>query len=489
MDTFHLYRDIQARTKGEIYIGVVGPVRSGKSTFVRRFMEQLVLPHISDENSSALKDELPVSGGGKTITTVEPKFVPAKAAEVELEEGVRARIRLIDCVGFVIDGAFGLDENNQVRMVKTPWSKEAIPFPQAAEIGTGKVIRDHATVGILVTTDGSTGDFERSAYIGAEEKTVAELRKTGKPFVIVLNSQKPYSAETKALSEQLEKKYGSAVVPVNCEQMKEEDIRKVLMQLLCAFPLTRIEYFVPRWIETLSEEHPVKKAILEAIVQIFENLGTIRDVTQERIMLQCDYVEKSKLENISLADGSVQVRLEVEERYYYEMLSQMAGVEINGEYQLISMIKELSDKRKEYESVQDALTSVKGCGYGVITPEKEDITLEAPVVMKQGSRYGVKIKAYSPSIHLIRADIETEIAPIVGSEQQARDLVAYIEENAKKENGIWDTNIFGKSVSQLVEDGIRTKLAMIGEESQNKLQETMKKIVNESNGRIICIII
>ena len=489
MDTFHLYRDIQARTKGEIYIGVVGPVRSGKSTFVRRFMEQLVLPHISDENSSALKDELPVSGGGKTITTVEPKFVPAKAAEVELEEGVRARIRLIDCVGFVIDGAFGLDENNQVRMVKTPWSKEAIPFPQAAEIGTGKVIRDHATVGILVTTDGSTGDFERSAYIGAEEKTVAELRKTGKPFVIVLNSQKPYSAETKALSEQLEKKYGSAVVSVNCEQMKEEDIRKVLMQLLCAFPLTRIEYFVPRWIETLSEEHPVKKAILEAIVQIFENLGTIRDVTQERIMLQCDYVEKSKLENISLADGSVQVRLEVEERYYYEMLSQMAGVEINGEYQLISMIKELSDKRKEYESVQDALTSVKGCGYGVITPEKEDITLEAPVVMKQGSRYGVKIKAYSPSIHLIRADIETEIAPIVGSEQQARDLVAYIEENAKKENGIWDTNIFGKSVSQLVEDGIRTKLAMIGEESQNKLQETMKKIVNESNGRIICIII
>ena len=489
MDTFHLYRDIQARTKGEIYIGVVGPVRSGKSTFVRRFMEQLVLPHISDENSSALKDELPVSGGGKTITTVEPKFVPAKAAEVELEEGVRARIRLIDCVGFVIDGAFGLDENNQVRMVKTPWSKEAIPFPQAAEIGTGKVIRDHATVGILVTTDGSTGDFERSAYTGAEEKTVAELRKTGKPFVIVLNSQKPYSAETKALSEQLEKKYGSAVVPVNCEQMKEEDIRKVLMQLLCAFPLTRIEYFVPRWIETLSEEHPVKKAILEAIVQIFENLGTIRDVTQERIMLQCDYVEKSKLENISLAEGSVQVRLEVEERYYYEMLSQMAGVEINGEYQLISMIKELSDKRKEYESVQDALTSVKGCGYGVITPEKEDITLEAPVVMKQGSRYGVKIKAYSPSIHLIRADIETEIAPIVGSEQQARDLVAYIEENAKKENGIWDTNIFGKSVSQLVEDGIRTKLAMIGEESQNKLQETMKKIVNESNGRIICIII
>ena len=489
MDTFHLYRDIQARTKGEIYIGVVGPVRSGKSTFVRRFMEQLVLPHISDENSSALKDELPVSGGGKTITTVEPKFVPAKAAEVELEEGVRARIRLIDCVGFVIDGAFGLDENNQVRMVKTPWSKEAIPFPQAAEIGTGKVIRDHATVGILVTTDGSTGYFERSAYTGAEEKTVAELRKTGKPFVIVLNSQKPYSAETKALSEQLEKKYSSAVVPVNCEQMKEEDIRKVLMQLLCAFPLTRIEYFVPRWIETLSEEHPVKKAILEAIVQIFENLGTIRDVTQERIMLQCDYVEKSKLENISLADGSVQVRLEVEERYYYEMLSQMAGVEINGEYQLISMIKELSDKRKEYESVQDALTSVKGCGYGVITPEKEDITLEAPVVMKQGSRYGVKIKAYSPSIHLIRADIETEIAPIVGSEQQARDLVAYIEENAKKENGIWDTNIFGKSVSQLVEDGIRTKLAMIGEESQNKLQETMKKIVNESNGRIICIII
>lgn len=489
MDTFHLYRDIQARTGGEIYIGVVGPVRTGKSTFVRRFMEQLVLPHILDESSGVSTDELPVSGGGKTITTVEPKFVPAKAAEVELEEGVRAKIRLIDCVGFVIDGAFGLDENNQVRMVKTPWSREAIPFPQAAEIGTGKVIRDHATVGILVTTDGSIGDFERAAYVSAEEKTASELKKTGKPFVIVLNSQRPYSAETKTLAEQLEKNYGAAVVPVNCEQMKEEDIRKILMQLLYAFPLTRIEFFVPRWIETLAEEHPVKTAILEAIAAVFAKVGTIRDVTQETISPDCEYVEKSKLEGISLADGSAQVRLEVDERYYYEMLSQMTGVEINGEYQLISIMKELSDKRKEYESVQDALASVKGCGYGVITPEREDIKLEAPVVMKQGTRYGVKIKADSPSIHLIRADIETEIAPIVGSEQQAKDLVAYIEENAKNENGIWDTNIFGKSVSQLVEDGIRTKLAMIGEESQNKLQETMKKIVNESNGRIICIII
>ena len=247
MDTFHLYQDIQARTKGEIYIGVVGPVRTGKSTFVRRFMEQLVLPHMKKENSQVSKDELPVSGGGKTITTVEPKFVPAKAAEVELDEGITAKIRLIDCVGFVIDGAFGLDENNQVRMVKTPWLKEAIPFPQAAEIGTGKVIRDHSTVGILVTTDGTIGDFPREAYKSAEEKTVLELKKTGKPFVIVLNSQKPYSQETKALAEELSKTYETAVIPVNCEQMKEEDIRRILTELLYAFPLTRIEFFVPRW--------------------------------------------------------------------------------------------------------------------------------------------------------------------------------------------------------------------------------------------------
>lgn len=489
MDTFNLYRDIQARTKGEIYIGVVGPVRTGKSTFVRRFMEQLVLPHISEETGRVSTDELPVSGGGKTITTVEPKFVPAKAAEVELEEGIRAKIRLIDCVGFVIDGAFGLDENNQVRMVKTPWQEEAIPFPQAAEMGTGKVIRDHSTVGVLVTTDGSIGDFPREAYISAEEKTASELKKTGKPFVIVLNSQKPYSAETKGLAGQLEKNYGVSVIPVNCEQMKEEDIKRILMQLLYAFPLTKLEFFVPRWIETLEEDHPIKKAVLEAVAAVFAGVAMIRDITQEAVAPKCDYVEKSKLEGISLADGSAQVRLEVDEAYYYQMLSEMAGVEIGGEYQLISIIKELSDKRREYESVQDALSSVRGCGYGVITPNREEITLEAPVVTKQGSRYGVKIKAASPSIHLIRADIETEIAPIVGSEQQAKDLITYIEGNAKEGDGIWDTNIFGKSVSQLVEDGIRTKLSMIGEESQSKLQETMKKIVNESNGRIICIII
>ena len=489
MDTFHLYQDIQARTKGEIYIGVVGPVRTGKSTFVRRFMEQLVLPHMKKENSQVSKDELPVSGGGKTITTVEPKFVPAKAAEVELDEGITAKIRLIDCVGFVIDGAFGLDENNQVRMVKTPWLKEAIPFPQAAEIGTGKVIRDHSTVGILVTTDGTIGNFPREAYKSAEEKTVLELKKTGKPFVIVLNSQKPYSQETKALAEELSKTYETAVIPVNCEQMKEEDIRRILTELLYAFPLTRIEFFVPRWIETLDVEHPVKKAILESIREIFANVGSLRDVTAESLAPSCEYIDKSKLEQISLSDGSVQVRLEVPEKYYYQMLSEMAGVQIDGEYQLISMIRELSEKRREYESVQEALNAVHGTGYGVITPQKEEIRLEAPALTKQGNRYGVKIKASSPSVHLIRADIETEIAPIVGSEQQAKDLIAYIEENAKGENGIWDTNIFGKSVSQLVEDGIRTKLAMIGEESQGKLQDTMKKIVNKSSGRMICIII
>lgn len=489
MDTFPLYRDIQARTKGDIYIGVVGPVRTGKSTFVRRFMEQLVLPHLAGEMSSISTDELPVSGGGKTITTVEPKFVPAKAAEVELEEGIRAKVRLIDCVGFVIDGAFGLDENNKVRMVKTPWQEEAIPFPQAAEIGTGKVIREHSTVGILVTTDGSIGDFPREAYIGAEQKTAEELKKTGKPFVIVLNTQKPYSAEVKNLSGQLSETYGTSVIPVNCEQMKEEDIKRILQSLLYAFPLTRIEFFVPRWIETLSDDHVIKKGITDAIAKVFEGVETIRDVSQEKVSPGCEYVAKSKLDHISLADGSVQVRLEVDDAYYYQMLSDMAGVEIRGEYQLISMIRELSGKRKEYESVQDAIASVKGCGYGVITPREEEITLEPPVVTKQGGRFGVKIKAASPSIHLIRADIETEIAPIVGSEQQAKDLIAYIEETEKEGAGIWDTNIFGKSIRQLVDDGIRTKLSMIGEESQTKLQDTMKRIVNDSNGRIICIII
>ena len=395
MDTFHLYQDIQARTKGEIYIGVVGPVRTGKSTFVRRFMEQLVLPHMKKENSQVSKDELPVSGGGKTITTVEPKFVPAKAAEVELDEGITAKIRLIDCVGFVIDGAFGLDENNQVRMVKTPWLKEAIPFPQAAEIGTGKVIRDHSTVGILVTTDGTIGDFPREAYKSAEEKTVLEQKKTGKPFVIVLNSQKPYSQETKALAEELSKTYETAVIPVNCEQMKEEDIRRILTELLYAFPLTRIEFFVPRWIETLDVEHPVKKAILESIREIFANVGSLRDVTAESLAPSCEYIDKSKLEQISLSDGSVQVRLEVPEKYYYQMLSEMAGVQIDGEYQLISMIRELSEKRREYESVQEALNAVHGTGYSGIKEKAANCLFETgnvpPLlgVMERAKRWGM----------------------------------------------------------------------------------------------------
>lgn len=489
METFHLYRDIQARTKGEIYIGVVGPVRTGKSTFVRRFMEQLVLPHLSGEAARVSTDELPVSGGGKTITTVEPKFVPAKAAEVELEEGIQAKIRLIDCVGFVIDGAFGLDENNQVRMVKTPWSEEEIPFPQAAEIGTGKVIREHSTVGILVTTDGTIGDFARESYTAAEQKTVEELKKTGKPFVVVLNTQKPYAEETRQLASKLEESYQTSVIPVNCGQMKEDDIKKILMNLLYAFPLTRMEFFLPRWIETLDDEHVIKKAVIQTAAEIFSKTAAIRDVTQDRVGIQSEYVKKSKLEHVSLADGSAQLRLDVDEGYYYDMLSEMAGMEIRGEYQLISMIRELSEKKKEYESVQEALASVKGCGYGVIMPKQEDIVLDAPVVTKQGGRFGVKIKAASPSIHLIRADIETEIAPIVGSEQQAKDLILYIEETEKEGAGIWDTNIFGKSIKQLVDDGIRTKLSMIGEESQSKLQDTMKKIVNDSKGRIICIII
>lgn len=489
MDSFHLYRDIQTRTGGEIYIGVVGPVRTGKSTFIRRFMEQLVLPRIPEGAASVSKDELPVSGGGKTITTVEPKFVPAKAAEVMLEEGVQAKVRLIDCVGFVIDGAFGLDENHQVRMVKTPWQEQAMPFPQAAELGTEKVIKEHATVGILMTTDGSIGDFLREAYVSAEKKTVEELQKTGKPFVIVLNTQKPYAAETKNLVAQMEASYGIPVVPVNCEQMKEEDIRRILTSLLYAFPVTKMEFFMPRWIETLPEEHEIKKSMTDAAAAVFGAVERIRDVTPKQAAPACPYVRKSKLEQVSLSDGSVQIRLEVDEGYYYEMLSEMAGMEIKGEYQLISMIRDLSEKKKAYESVQEALASVKGCGYGVIMPDQEDITLEAPVVTKQGGRFGVKIKAASPSIHLIRADIETEIAPIVGSEQQAKDLIAYIEEAEKEGSGIWNTNIFGKSIKQLVDDGIRTKLSMIGEESQGKLQDTMKKIVNDSKGRIICIII
>lgn len=488
MEEFNLYKDIQARTNGEIFIGVVGPVRTGKSTFIRRFMELMVLPVLKENEKAIATDEMPTSGKGRTITTVEPKFIPKQAVELALSDDVTAKMRLIDCVGYLAKGAAGMDDNETARMVKTPWSEKEIPFAEAAEIGTKKVIRDHATIGLVITCDGTFGEIPRENFIEPEKRAITELKNIGKPFLVVVNSERPYGEEAKQTTAYIQENYGIPALAVNCEQLRKEDVMKILEQVLYEFPLIKIEFFVPKWVEMLPGNNIIKSNIIKSIREIMKNMVHIRDVSNEALQMDYDFIKSIKLDAIELSQGNAKVRIDLDDTYYYEMLSDMAGVPIQGEYQLLSIIRELTSKKGEYEKVENAMNAVRNVGYGVITPSQEDIVLESPVVIKQGNKYGFKIKAASPSVHLIRADIETEIAPIVGSEQQAQDLIAYINENSSKE-GIWNTNIFGKSIEQLVDDGIRTKLAKIGEESQGKLQDTMKKIVNESNGGLICIII
>lgn len=487
---FNLYNDISQRTGGEIYIGVVGPVRTGKSTFIKRFMDLMVLPQIVDEHEkNRTRDELPQSSGGKTITTTEPKFIPKEAAEIEISQGVDVKVRLIDCVGYMVEGAAGHMEEDVERMVKTPWYDEEIPFTQAAEIGTRKVIQEHSTIGVVVTTDGSFGELPRKAYIEAERATIEELKRLGKPFVVLYNTIKPYVADTKAAVAELEKQYQVKVLPINIEQMQKDDIAEVLEQVMYEFPISRIEFYTPKWIDMMPSHNPMKESMIEKIKEIMEKVNIVRDLLEEELELNSDYVRRCKLDHVNVADGTAAFQLELDNKYYYELLSEMTGEHITGEYQLMQLLQVLAEMKREYKKVLNALESVRQKGYGVVTPVRNEITLENPTLIKHGNKFGVKIKAQSPSIHMIKANIETEIAPIVGTQQQAQDLIEYISDAGTTNEGIWETNIFGKTVEQLVNDGINSKIAMIGEDSQMKLQDTMQKIVNDTNGGMVCIII
>lgn len=488
--TYDLYKDIQVRCGGEIYIGVVGPVRTGKSTFIKRFMDMMVLPYMNEEyERERATDEMPQSSGGKTITTTEPKFIPKEAAQITLAGDVDVKVRLIDCVGYMVDGAAGHMENNMERMVKTPWSPQEIPFTEAAETGTRKVINDHSTIGVVVTCDGSFGDIPRDNYREAEERTIQELRKIHKPFIVLVNTTRPYAEEPKAIAEEIKNKHNVCALPVNCEQLKKEDIHSIMENILYEFPLTMVEFYMPKWVEMLPGTHPMKIDIVSKIKELMKQLGTIKGVIGDGIQLESDYIKKCKVDHINMANGCIRVRLDVDDSFYYEMLSDLIGENIKSEYHLLSVLKELSKMRKEYVKVLHAVDAVRMKGYGVVTPDREEIRLESPEIIKHGNKFGVKIKAESPSIHMIKANIETEISPIVGTEDQAKDLIQYISNADTSEEGIWETNIFGKTVEQLVNDGINGKVSMIGEESQIKLQETMQKIVNDSNGGMVCIII
>lgn len=488
---FDVYNDIQARTGGEIYIGVVGPVRTGKSTFIKRFMDLLVIPNIEDVHSRERAiDELPQAAAGRTIMTTEPKFIPKEAANITLNDETNVKIRLIDCVGYMVDGASGHIENQHERLVKTPWFDYEIPFTQAAEIGTRKVINDHSTIGIVVTTDGSFGELPRAAYKIPEERTIDELKRLGKPFIVLLNTNKPYSNDTVKIAEDIAQEYDVTVMPVNCEQLKKEDINKIMENILSVFPITELDFYMPKWSEMLPIDHWLKVDLIASVKDLFQNVTRIKDAKTNNFNTDSKFVKRFKVDKVNMQDGTVQVNVEFDDMYYYKILSDLIGVPIAGEYQLISTLKDLAAKKAEYEKVSYATDQVRAKGYGIVSPMKNEITIEEPEVMKHGNKYGVKIKASAPSIHMIKANIMTEIAPIVGSEEQAKDLISYIKENAKDNpEGIWETNIFGKTIRQLVDDGINTKINKLTDESQVKLQETMQKIVNDSNGGLICIII
>lgn len=489
LGSFDLYNDIKNRTGGEIYIGVLGPVRTGKSTFIKRFMEELVLPYMEDEHAKVrAQDELPQSAGGKTITTTEPKFIPNEAAKVSLNGDVDVSVRLIDCVGYMVEGAAGHMEEDVERMVKTPWFDYEIPFTQAAELGTDKVMNDHSTIGLVITTDGSFGEIPRANYLEAEEKTITALKRLHKPFLVLVNSQKPYSEEAKNTAAEIGEKYGVSAITVNCEQLKKEDINMLLENVLYEFPIASMEFYMPKWVEMLSADNRMKQDIISGVKALMKDYSTIRDVLQNPVSLESEYIKRCKTDTVSLSDGMIRIVLDVEEAYYYEMLTEMVGEPIRDEYQLISKLKNFAVMKHEYAKVLDAVNMVRIKGYGVVTPDKDEIVLEKPELIKHGNKFGVKIKASSPSIHMIRANIETEIAPIVGTQEQADDLITYINQS-DTDRSIWDTNIFGKTVEQLVNEGITAKVAVIGEESQLKLQDTMQKIVNDSNGGMVCIII
>ena len=489
LDTYNIYKDINVRTEGEIYIGVVGPVRSGKSTFIKHFAERLILPFMEEgAGKERTKDELPQSAAGRTIMTTEPKFIPREACAITPVKDITMKIRLIDCVGFMVEGATGVVEEGHERLVKTPWYDYEIPFSEAAEFGTRKVIKDHSTVGIVMTTDGSIGELPRENYKAAEAATIGELKKIGKPFVVVVNSRAPYSQKAQQCVEEIKKTYDTDAISIDCEQLTMEDVNKVLEMLLNSFPVNGIEFYFDKWIDTLPEDNEIKQEMLECARGILDKITYMKDFNKDVLKQQCKYIEEIKSEPVDMADGIIRLNFKTDESLYFSMLSSLAGQTIENEYELINLIKNYAKEKDSLSRYTVAIETVKQKGYGVVSPSRDEISISEPEVIKNSGRYGVKIKAESPSYHMIKVNIGTEIAPIVGSEEQANDLKKYIDENTKNGDA-WDINIFGKTIEQLVDDGIRTKLAMMNDDCQTKLMDTMQKVVNDNSGGIICLII
>lgn len=487
-----VYRDIAARTNGDIYIGVVGPVRTGKSTFIKRFMETLVIPNIeNDFRRNRATDELPQSAAGKTIMTTEPKFVPEEAEEINLDGETKLRVRLIDCVGYIVPSAIGYFENNAPRMVLTPWFEDEIPFNMAAEVGTDKVIAEHSTIGLVVTSDGSISDIPREEYHDAEQRVIAELKAIDKPFAVILNCDDPDSSSASETVREMEAEYSVPVIALNCLKMTESDIRKILSEVLGTFPVREIGIDMPGWLVGLEREHWLRKAVVEPVVSAASEITRISEVRSIiPAVTGCEYVKDASVRNIDLGTGRADITVIIHPELFYKILSEETGLEINGESGLMPCMRELAEIKKKYDRIRGALDQVEAVGYGIVMPTIDELTLEEPEIMRQGGKYGVRLRASAPSIHLMRADITTEVAPIVGSEKQSEDLVRYLlDEFEEDPSKIWESNIFGKSLHELVNEGLHTKLSRMPQDARLKLQETISRIINEGCSGLICLIL
>lgn len=487
-----IYRDIAERTGGDIYIGVVGPVRSGKSTFITRFMQELVLPNMTgDYSRERARDEMPQSAAGKTVMTTEPKFVPDEAVGLSLEGGAAMRVKMIDCVGYMIPEAMGAEENGAARMVHTPWQEEPMPFSEAAEYGTQKVIREHATIGMLVTSDGTVGEIPRASYEEAEERLVAELREYGKPFAVVLNSANPTGESAVSLASALEEKYGVPVALVNCLTLGADDIRGILSMILWEFPVTAVQIALPAWARGLDESHPIRRSLTDDVCRLAGGVRRMGDVQRVFAALEeNEAVEHVEAEELNMGNGCARLGVKLEPALYYDVLSELAGEEIRDEGALFALIRDLAETKRKYDRVAEALECADADGYGIVMPEVTDLRLEKPTIVKQSGGYGVRLCASAQSIHMIRADIRTEINPIVGTEQQSEEFVRNIlAEFESDPQGLWESNMFGKSLYELVNDGLRGKLAHMPDDARRKLGETLERIINEGSNGLICILL
>lgn len=492
MEAMELYRDIALRTQGEIYIGVVGPVRTGKSTFIKQFMQQLVIPNIENVHSrKRAMDELPQSGSGRMVMTTQPVFVPSEAVEIELPENGRIRLRMIDSVGYLVDGAAGTEDENGARMVVTPWSEEEMPFEQAAELGTQKVIGEHSTIGLVITTDGTVTDLPRSAYVPAEARIVEELHALGKPFAVVLNTQNPKAQKAQSLQRTLSQDYGVPVIAVNCEELDEADLQDVLRKVLSQFPVVRLTLGAPEWLSALAEDHWLVESLSQSIRDAAAGMLKLGDVQSfAQSVSQNAYVESVSERAADHGSGVVRMQLNLAEGLFNRVLAEQCGTEIKGDAHLLSLLRELVAAKREYDHVAEALESVRKTGYGLVPPKLEELTLQEPEIIKQGGKFGVKLRASAPSLHMMRVDIQTEVSPVVGTEQQSEEMIRYLMSEFEQDpQKLWQSNLFGKPLSDLVREGLAGKLLHMPEETQLKVQQTLGKIINEGSGTMICILL